>query len=191
MEDEDREGESPVESAEFIRRRRLVIAVMAIAALAVVCYVLWCLIGLLTLGNTDEGPVAVIYRLVGAPAWLAILGGSIIWLVSAVRGESGAGQRVVAAVLVVLMALACYLFAVQPLLDVPYLLDPVRVELHDVEVVEREGSETVSHYLTGVDDTGREWEFRINFGTYEGWNPGRTTARVTGLPNTRVTLGIE
>lgn len=182
---------SPVESGEQRRLRHLVIGGVVVCAVAIVCYVVWGLIELLTLGNTDEGPVAVAYRLVGVPAWLVMLGGSIVWLVSAACEKRGAGQRVVAAVLVALMALACYLFAVQPLLDVPYLLDPVRVELRDVEVEEREGTDTANHYLTGVDDAGREWEFRINYGTYRSWDPARTTATVIGLPNTQVTLSIE
>ena len=79
----------------------------------------------------------------------------------------------------------------QPLLDVPYLFDPVRVELHDVETRDVSGESGATYYLSGVDEAGKEWEFRINSDTFLSWDRGRTTATVTGLPNTQVTLAIE
>ena len=53
-------SESPVESARDRRRRYLAIALIVIVPLAVVSYVVWGLIGLFTLGKTDEGPIAVV-----------------------------------------------------------------------------------------------------------------------------------
>lgn len=185
-------SESPVETARDRWRRYLVIGLIILVPLALVSYVAWGLIGLFALGKTDEGPIAVVYRLVGVPAWLAIFSFGVVTMVQKMREDlKGLGERVFAAIIVVLMVLTCYAFVGQPLLDIPYLFNPVRVELHDVDVRDASGYETVRYYLSGVDQAGKEWKFRINGDTYLNWNRDRTTATVTGLPNTQVTLAIE
>ena len=101
------------------------------------------------------------------------------------------GERIFGAVIIALMVCTCYVFVGQPLLDIPYLFDPVCVELHDVETRDVRGESGATYYLSGVDESGKEWEFRINSDTFLSWDRGRTTATVTGLPNTQVTLAIE
>lgn len=185
-------SESPVESARDRRRRYLAIALIVIVPLAVVSYVVWGLIGLFTLGKTDEGPIAVVYRLVGVPGWLAIFSFGVVAVARQLRDDfKGVGERIFGAVIIALMVVTCYVFVGQPLLDVPYLFDPVRVELHDVETRSVSGESGATYYLSGVDEAGKEWEFRINSDTFLSWDRDRTTATVTGLPNTQVTLAIE
>ena len=191
MDDQADEGGAPIESARGRRGRLMAIAVIAVFCVGVVSYLVWCLIGLVTLGNTDEGAIAVAYRLVGVPALGLALAAAIVGLVDALLHPRGLKERVVAAILVVLAGMAFWMFAVTPLLDVPYLLEPVRVELHDVSTRCFDGEQSATYYLDGVDDAGKKWEFRINGGTYYGWDPARTTATVTGLPHTQVTLSIE
>ena len=165
---------------------------IVIVPLAVVSYVAWGLIGLFTLGKTDEGPIAVVYRLVGVPGWLAIFSFGVVAVARQLRDDfKGVGERIFGAVIIALMVVTCYVFVGQPLLDVPYLFDPVRVELHDVETRDVSGESGATYYLRGVDEAGKEWEFRINSDTFLSWDRGRTTATVTGLPNTQVTLAIE
>lgn len=185
-------SESPVESARDRRRRYLAIALIVIVPLAVVSYVVWGLIGLFTLGKTDEGPIAVVYRLVGVPGWLAIFSFGVVAVARQLRDDfKGVGERIFGAVIIALMVVTCYVFVGQPLLDVPYLFDPVHVELHDVETRSVSGESGATYYLSGVDEAGKEWEFRINSDTFLSWDRDRTTATVTGLPNTQVTLAIE
>ena len=185
-------SESPVETYRDRRRRYLAIALIVIVPLAVVSYVAWGLIGLFALGRTDEGPIAVAYRLVGVPAWLAIFSFGVVAVVRQLREDfKRAGERVFGAIIVVLMVATCYVFVGQPLLDVPYLFSPVCVELSDVDVRRVDGSDTTTYYLSGFDDAGKKWEFRINRDTYYDWDRDRATATVTGLPNTQVTLSIE
>lgn len=185
-------SESPVESARDRRRRYLAIALIVIVPLAVVSYVVWGLIGLFTLGKTDEGPIAVAYRLVGVPGWLAIFSFGVVAVARQLRDDfKDVGERIFGAVIIALMVVTCYVFVGQPLLDVPYLFDPVRVELHDVETRSVSGESGATYYLSGVDEAGKEWEFRINSDTFLSWDRDRTTATVTGLPNTQVTLAIE
>ena len=185
-------SESPVESARDRRRRHLAIALIVIVPLAVISYVAWGLIGLFALGKTDEGPIAVAYRLVGVPGWLAIFSFGIVAVVRKLRKDfKRAGERICGAIIIALMVVTCYVFVGQPLLDVPYLFSPVCVELRDVDVRRVGGSDTTTYYLGGFDDAGAKWEFRINRDTYYDWDRDRTTATVTGLPNTQVTLNIE
>ena len=185
-------SESPVESARDRRRRYLAIAIFVLVPLAVISYVAWGLIGLFALGKTDEGPVAVAYRLVGVPAWLVIFSYGVVEVVRQLREDyKGVGERIFGAVIVALIAFACYAFVGQPLLDIPYLFNPVHVELHDVETRSVSGESGATYYLSGVDEAGKEWEFRINSDTFLSWDRDRTTATVTGLPNTQVTLAIE
>ena len=185
-------SESPVETYRDRRRRCLAIALIVIVPLAVVSYVAWGLIGLFALGRTDEGPIAVAYRLVGVPAWLAIFSFGVVAIVRQLCGRSkSVGERVCGAVFIALIAATCFVFVGQPLLDVPYLFSPVCVELSDVDVRRVDGSDTTTYYLSGFDDAGKKWEFRINRDTYYDWDRDRTTATVTGLPNTQVTLSIE
>lgn len=185
-------SESPVESARDRRRRYLAIALIVLVPLAVVSYVAWGLIGLFTLGKTDEGPIAVAYRLVGVPGWLAIFSFGVVAVARQLRDDfKGVGERIFGAVIIALMVCTCYVFVGQPLLDIPYLFDPVRVELHDVETRDVSGESGATYYLSGVDESGKEWEFRINSDAFLSWDRGRTTATVTGLPNTQVTLAIE
>lgn len=184
--------ESPVETGRDRRRRYLVIALVVIVPLAVVSYVAWGLIGLFTLGKTDEGAIAVAYRLVGVPGWLAIFAFGVVAVARQLLGPSkSAGERVCGVVIIGLIAATCYAFVGQPLLDIPYLFSPVHVELHDVDVRGADGLDTVTYYLRGFDDAGKKWEFRINSDTYHSWDRDRATATVTGLPNTQVTLSIE
>ncbi|MDO4428261.1 MAG: hypothetical protein Q4B91_01955 [Atopobiaceae bacterium] len=185
-------SESPVESSRDRRRRYLAIALVVIVPLAVVSYVAWGLIGLFALGKTDEGPIAVVYRLVGVPGWLAIFSFGVVAVARQLRDDfKGVGERIFGAVIIALTVVTCYVFVGQPLLDVPYLFSPVCVELRDIDVRCVDGSDTTKYYLSGFDDAGAKWEFRINRDTYYDWDRGRTTATVTGLPNTQVTLAIE
>ena len=185
------EEDSPVESGEARRARRIAIALIVVFIISVVSYFAWCLISLLTLGNTEEGAVAVIHRFIGLPAWLSVSVVIVAMLVKAIRDAESVVQRLIAALFMAAAAGIFYLFAGTMVLDVPYLLDPVRVSLHDVTTRVYDGESDVYYYLEGVDGTGKEWEFRINGDTYNEWNGDRTTATVTGLPNTQVTLSIE
>ena len=185
-------SESPVETYRDRRRRYLAIALIVIVPLAVVSYVAWGLIELFALGRTDEGPIAVAYRLVGVPAWLAIFSFGVVAIVRQLCGRSkSVGERISGVIIVALMVVTCCVFVGQPLLDVPYLFSPVCVELRDVDVRRVGGSDTTAYYLSGFDDAGKKWEFRINRDTYYDWDRDRATATVTGLPNTQVTLSIE
>ena len=187
---ESEEG-SPVESGAPRRSREIAIALIVIFIISVVSYFAWCLIGLLTLGNTEEGVVAIIYRFIGLPAWLSVSVVTVVMLVKAIRDAESVVQRLIAALFMVATAGVFYLFVGTTVLDVPYLFDPVRVSLHDVTTRVYDGESDVYYYLEGTDEAGRDWEFRINSDTYNDWDPERTTATVTGLPNTKVTLGIE
>ena len=96
-------SESPVESARDRRRRYLAIALIVIVPLAVVSYVVWGLIGLFTLGKTDEGPIAVVYRLVGVPGWLAIFSFGVVAVARQLRDDfKGVGERIFGAVIIAL-----------------------------------------------------------------------------------------
>lgn len=185
------ESASPIVDDEGRRHRGRAIMMIVGLVVAAVSYALWCLIGLLFLSSTEEGLVGVAYRYVGLPAWLIVLSLASVKIVGWMRLPRNRRQRPLAVVLLVLVIGAAVMFVAQPLLDVPYLFNPVVVELHDVEAVEYVGEQRAYHHLRGTDATGRFWVFRINPETYSSWDEGRTTVTVTGLPNTQVTLSID
>lgn len=182
---------TPIVSDESRRGRRRIIMLIALAAVVVVSYTLWGLMGLLYLSNTEEGLVGIMYRYVGLPAWLIILPVGTVKIVRWMRSPRAERQRPLGVVIIVLMVAAALMFVAKPLLDVPYLFNPAVVELHDVEAVESTGNDRTYYSLRGTDETGKPWTFRINHDTYRAWDEDRTTATITGLPRTQVTLSID
>lgn len=182
---------TPVEDAGRRRFRRLLIVGGVLVVACIVGYVVWAIMGIVFVGRTDEGMIGVVHRLMGVPVFLLALGLGIAVTAMTAASEQGVKPKLLAAGLIALMVFAFYLLVGQPLMDVPYLFDPVVVELDDVRTKRTDSSEDVSYYLEGVDHEGRAWSFRINPATYYDWDPARTSATVTGLPNTGVTLAID
>lgn len=191
--DTDTRGElgTPVEDAGRRRFRRLLIVGGILVAACMVGYVVWAIMGIVFVGRTDEGVIGIVYRLMGIPVFLLALSLGIVITAMTAASEQGVKPKLLAAGLIALMVFAFYLLVGQPLMDVPYLFDPVVVELDDVRTRRTDSSDDVSYYLEGVDHEGRAWSFRINPATYYDWEPARTSATVIGLPNTGVTLAID
>lgn len=185
------ELDTPVEDAGRRRFRRLLIVGGILVVACMVGYVVWAIMGIVFVGRTDEGMIGVVHRLMGVPVFLVALGLGIAVTAMTAASEQGVKPKLLAAGLIALMVFVFYLLVGQPLMDVPYLFDPVVVELDDVRTRCTDSSEDVSYYLEGVDQEGRAWSFRINPATYYDWDPARTSATVTGLPNTGVTLAIQ
>lgn len=182
---------TPVEDAGRRRFRRLLIVGGVLVVACIVGYVVWAIMGIVFVGRTDEGVIGVVHRLMGVPVFLLALGMGIAVTAMTAASEQGVKPKLLAAGLIALMVFAFYLLVGQPLMDVPYLFDPVVVELDDVRTRRTDSSDDVSYYLEGVDHEGRAWSFRINSATYYDWDPARTTVTVTGLPNTGVTFSID
>lgn len=182
---------TPVEDAGRRRFRRLLIVGGVLVVACMVGYVVWAILGIVFVGRTDEGVIGVVHRLMGVPVFLLALGLGIVITAMTAASEQGVKPKLLAAGLIALMVFAFYLLVGQPLMDVPYLFDPVVVELDDVRTRRTDSSDDVSYYLEGVDQEGRAWSFRINPATYYDWDPACTSATVTGLPNTGVTLAID
>ncbi len=187
----DREGVSPIGDEGGRSGRRRAVALVAALVVAVASYAAWGLVGLASPLGTDEGPLGVAYRYVGLPGWLIFLSYAGVRVVRDLRSPRPAGRRALGVVLLLLIAATAFMFVVRPLLDVPYLFDPAVVELHDVRAESLEGELGATYYLTGEDGRGRTWWFRVNPSTYRSWDPELTTATLTGLPNTQVTLSID
>lgn len=185
------ELDTPVEDAGRRRFRRLLIVGGVLVVACMVGYVVWAILGIVFVGRTDEGVIGVVHRLMGVPVFLLALGLGIVITAMTAASEQGVKPKLLAAGLIALMVFAFYLLVGQPLMDVPYLFDPVVVELDDVRTRRTDSSDDVSYYLEGVDQEGRAWSFRINPATYYDWDPACTSATVTGLPNTGVTLAID
>lgn len=185
------ELDTPVEDAGRRRFRRLLIVGGILVVACMVGYMVWAIMGIVFVGRTDEGAIGVVHRLMGVPVFLVALGLGIAVTAMTAASEQDVKPKLLAAGLIALMVFAFYLLVGQPLMDVPYLFDPIVVELDDVRTRRTDSSEDVSYYLEGVDQEGRAWSFRINPATYYDWDPARTSATVTGLPNTGVTLAIQ
>lgn len=85
-------------------------------------------------------------------------------------------------------AVLIWVFAVNPLLDIPHLASPSSIELTNARV----DWEDSGHYqLEGDDVEGRPYAFTIDRSFYDAWNRNDREATVTYLPHSRTVLSVD
>lgn len=106
-----------------------------------------------------------------------------------VRGIEHPVKRVLSGCLAIGIAAALiWIFAVNPLLDIPHLASPSHVELTNVRT---DWEDSGGYQLEGDDAEGQPYAFTIDQSLYDAWNPDDRAAIVTYLPHSRTVLAVN
>lgn len=106
-----------------------------------------------------------------------------------VRGIEHPVKRALSGCLAIGVAAALiWIFAVNPLLDIPHLASPSSIELVNVRV---DWEDSGYYQLEGDDVEGRPYAFTIDRSFYDAWNSNDRRATVTYLPHSRTVFAVD